>query len=105
MLSSSSFMRSLFVKSLISLILVIATTLVLWLLRDTLTLANFSLIYLLVVLISAIYLGTRPSLLASIVSFLCFNFFLVRPLYTFLVADPRELLDLFIFFAVSVLIG
>lgn len=94
-----------FINFLISTLLVLGTTLVLWLLRDTLTPANISLVYFLVVLICAMYFGTRPSLLASIISFLCFNFFLVRPLYTFLVADPRELLDLFIFFVVSVLTG
>ncbi len=80
-------------------------TLFLWFLRDELTLANFSLVYLLSILISAIYQGTGPSLVAAVISFLCINFFLVRPLYTFVVADPHELLDLVIFFAVATLTG
>ncbi len=75
----------------------LGATLPLWVLRDVLTSANFSLVYLLVVLVSAIYQGTGPSLFAGFISFLCFNFFLVQPLYTFLVADPRDFLDLIIY--------
>jgi two-component system sensor histidine kinase KdpD len=85
--------------------LVGGVTLFLWFLRDELTLANFSLVYLLSILVSAIYQGTGPSLVAAVISFLCFNFFLVKPLYTFLVADPHELLDLVIYFAVAILTG
>ena len=63
-------------------------TFVLWVLQEELTHANFSLVYLLVVLIVAIYHGTIASLFAAFICFLCFNFFLVKPLYTFRVADP-----------------
>ncbi len=77
----------------------------LWLIRDEFTLANFSLIYSLVVLIIAMRQGIWPSLFAALLSFLCFNFFLVRPFYTFLVADPRELLDLVVFFIAASLSG
>ena len=86
-------------------LLIAAITLVLWLLHNTLTLANFSLVYLLAVLVIAIRQGIRPSLFAALLSFICFNFFLIQPLYTFLVYDPRELLDLIIFFVVAALTG
>src|SRR5690242_9406147 len=86
-------------------LLPLAATLLLWLLRDNLTTANFSLVYLLVVLVSAIYQGTGPSLFAAFVSFLCFNFFLVQPLYTFLVADTRDFLDLMIYLAAAAITG
>ncbi|HEX3050470.1 MAG TPA: DUF4118 domain-containing protein [Aggregatilineaceae bacterium] len=89
----------------ISVLLTAATTLLLWGLRAELTPANISLIYLLIVLVVAVSQGTRPSLLASLASFLCFNFFLVKPFYTFHVADPRELIDLFVFFACASLTG
>jgi two-component system sensor histidine kinase KdpD len=82
----------------IPLLLAFATTFVLWLLRDILTAANFSLTYLLLVLLVAMRQGIRASILTAVVSFLCFNFFLIQPLYTFAVADPREILDLLIFF-------
>src|SRR3954451_4635273 len=86
-------------------LLIAAATLVLWLLRNTLTLANFSLIYLLAVLVIAIRRGIGASLFAALLSFICFNFFLTQPLYPFLVYDPRELLDLIIFFVVAALTG
>jgi two-component system sensor histidine kinase KdpD len=89
----------------IATLLVLVTTLVLWLLRNFLTLANDSLIYLLLVLVIAIRYGIGSSLLTAFIGFLCFNFFLVEPLYTFLVADPREVLDLIIFLVVAVLTG
>ena len=77
----------------------------LWVLRAELTPANFSLIYLLVVLVVAISQGTRPSLFASLLSFLGFNFFLVKPYYTFHVADPRDVLDLLVFCVSATLTG
>lgn len=85
--------------------LTLSVTLVLWLLRGNLTAANISLIYVLVVLVVAVSQGTRPSLFASLLSFLSFYFFLVRPLYTFLVADSNELIDLLVFFACAILTG
>ncbi len=86
-------------------LLIVAATLILSLLRGYLTLANFSLVYLLAVLVIAIRQGIGPSLFAAALSFVFFNFFLVEPLDTFLVADPRELLDLIIYFVVAVLTG
>lgn len=85
--------------------LVILVTIPLWRIRDALTLANFSLIYLLLTLVIAVWLGTVPSLVAAFVSFFCFNFFLIKPYYTLTVADPRELLDLFIFLLVALITG
>ena len=85
--------------------LVILVTIPLWRIRDALTLANFSLIYLLLTLVIAVWLGTIPSLTAAFVSFFCFNFFLIKPYYTLTVADPRELLDLFIFLLVALITG
>lgn len=74
-------------------------------LRDTLTLANFTMIYLLVVLIVAITTGTAAAAISALVSFVCINFFLVPPYYSLLVADPREFLDLVVFSVVAVIAG
>lgn len=75
------------------------------LLRNTLTLANFTMIYLLLVLIVAISAGTIPASLSAIISFFCINFFLVPPYYSLLVADQREVLDLVVFLIVAGLAG
>ncbi len=81
------------------------TTIGLLILRDILTLANFALIYLLVVLLIAVRAGIGPSLLAAVICFLSFNFFLIKPYYTLLVSDGRELLDLIVFLLVAFLVG
>lgn len=86
-------------------VLPLGATLFLWLLRDILTSENFSLVYLLIVLVIAINQGTGPSLFAALTGFLCFNFFLVKPLYTFLVADPRDILGLTIYLVSATLTG
>lgn len=84
---------------------VTVVTILAWLLRAHLTIANFTVIYVLVVLVLAIQRGTRVALAAAFISFLCINFFLIQPYYTFLVADPREVLDLIVFFIVAALAG
>lgn len=85
----------------LSALLVVPVTAGLWLVRDALTLANFSLIYILVILVIAVWLGLGPALLAAAGSFFGFNFYLIRPYYTLAVEDPRELIDLFIFLLVA----
>ncbi len=93
------------IRAVLAMGLVVLVTIPLWAIRDVLTLANFSLIYLLLTLIIAVWLGTVPSLIAALVSFFCFNFFLIKPYYTLAVQDTRELLDLFIFLLVALITG
>lgn len=97
--------RPVWLNYLLALLLVGLLTLPLWLLRESLTLANISLLYMLVILIVAVWLGTGPSLLAALSSFISFNFFLVKPYYTLAVEDPRELIDLFVFLLAAVIAG
>jgi len=49
------------------------------------------------VLWSAARYGLGPSLFASELSTLCYNFFFIAPIYTFTVADPSQLLALIFF--------
>ena len=60
-------------------------------------LPNVSLVYLAAVLWSAARYGLGPSLFASVLSTLCYNFFFIEPVYTFTVADPSQLLALAFF--------
>lgn len=85
--------------------LLIVVTIAAWLLRDTLKLANFAMVYILVVMVMAIQRSTWVALAAALIGFLSINFFLTEPYYTFLVADPLEVLDLTIFLVVAVLVG
>jgi len=78
-------------------------TIGLWLLRGELTIANASVLYMLVTLIAAVLLGTGPAVLTAVLSFFGFNYFLVEPYYTLVVEDTRELLDLVVFLAAALI--
>jgi two-component system, OmpR family, sensor histidine kinase KdpD len=86
-----------------ALLIIAAMTFAGTLLRNTLTLSNYTMFYLLTVLVIAIQYGTGPALAATFASFICINYFLVQPLYTLAVSDPRELLDLLVFMIVVVI--
>jgi two-component system, OmpR family, sensor histidine kinase KdpD len=66
---------------------------------------QWSLLYLLVVGLVAGLSGVRPALLAAVLAFLCWNFFLLPPYGTFRVADPKDWLSLFVFLVVAVAMG
>ncbi len=64
-----------------------------------------SLVFLIAVLTSAIAWGLLPSLLAAILSTLAFNFFFLPPLYTFTISDPENVVALFFFLVVAVIVS
>lgn len=92
-------------RFLLALLMVALTTLVLFFLRDRLSLANESLLFMLVTLIAAVWLGTGPSVLAAVAGFFAINFFFVQPYYTLAAANPRDLLDLIIYLAAALIAG
>ena len=67
--------------------------------------ANVSLIFLPAVLFSATRYGLLPSLFGAIMSSLCYNYFMLPPLYTFTIGDPDNVLAFFAFIAVAFLIS
>jgi two-component system sensor histidine kinase KdpD len=46
-----------------------------------------------------------PGILAALLAALCLNYFFLPPLYTFTIADPRNVFALFAFLAAAILIG
>ncbi|WP_448191101.1 DUF4118 domain-containing protein [Azospirillum sp. sgz301742] len=72
-------------------------------LQPRLALGNLALVFLTAVLASAVTGGLWPSLYASLLSVLAYNFFLIPPLYTLTVADPDNLVTLFFFAVVAVI--
>jgi two-component system sensor histidine kinase KdpD len=66
---------------------------------------NISLAYLLVVLALASTRRLYPAILASVVAFLSFDFFLVPPFYTFTIAKLEEWLALFVFLVTAIITG
>ncbi|MBU1174140.1 MAG: sensor histidine kinase KdpD [Alphaproteobacteria bacterium] len=66
---------------------------------------SLSLFFLLAVLTVAARLGLWPSVYASILSFLAYNFFLTEPYFTFHVANRGVILTLFLFLATAIVTG
>jgi two-component system sensor histidine kinase KdpD len=73
-------------------------------LQALLGVTNVALVFLTAILIGAALYGLGPSLFASVVAILAYNFFFLPPLYTFTIADPENVVALF-FFAVVALIA
>ncbi len=69
--------------------IVTAATLIGELLRPVFDPANLIMLYLLGVILSAVYLGPGPSVLVSILSMLAFDFFFVPPIHTFRTTDVQ----------------
>jgi two-component system sensor histidine kinase KdpD len=70
-------------------------------LRQTVAVSNVALVLMLAVLASAVAYGLWPSLFACVVLALAYNFFFLPPLYTFSIADPENILTLFVFVLVA----
>lgn len=66
-------------------------------------LPNISMMFLAAVLFAAVRYGLGPSLFASVLSTLSYNYFFLEPLHTFTVADPSNVVALFFFLLVAVL--
>jgi two-component system sensor histidine kinase KdpD len=66
---------------------------------------SVSLVFLTAVLVSAIAWGLLPSLFAAFLSVLAFNFFFLPPLYTFTIGDPDNVVALFFFLIVAVIVS
>jgi two-component system, OmpR family, sensor histidine kinase KdpD len=66
---------------------------------------SVALVYLLLVVLGAIGLGTWTGLTAALLSAMAYNFFFIPPIYTFLISDRQELFALVVFFAVALLTG
>jgi K+-sensing histidine kinase KdpD len=64
-----------------------------------------ALAFLLVVLFVALFWGSKPALLASVVSAVCFNYFFLPPLYTLTIAHPQNWVALIVFFTTAMAVG
>ncbi len=66
---------------------------------------NILMLYLLVVLALASTRGLFAAVVASVVAFLCFDFFLIPPLYTFTIGSIDGWVALFVFLVTAILTG
>lgn len=68
-------------------------------------LASVSMLYLLVITLVALVLGRGPAVWASLLAFLCFDWFFVNPRHAFNVAEPAEWIALIVFLTSAMVIG
>jgi two-component system sensor histidine kinase KdpD len=66
---------------------------------------NVDLVFLTAVVGVAVRYGLWPSLLASVASALCYNFFFLPPIYTFTIADPHNIAAFALFTLVAVIVS
>ncbi|MBV9200256.1 MAG: sensor histidine kinase KdpD, partial [Alphaproteobacteria bacterium] len=75
------------------------------LIKQVIAVQSISLVFLTAVLASAIAWGLWPSMFTAVVSMLAYNFFFLPPIYTFTIADPENVLALFFFLVVAVIVS
>jgi two-component system sensor histidine kinase KdpD len=75
------------------------------LLQEFMGVSNVALVFLTAILASAVAYGLWPSLFACLISVLAYNFFFLPPLYTFTIADPENIVALFFFAVVAVIVS
>ena len=66
---------------------------------------NTDLVLLTAIVAIAVRFGLWPSLLASVVSALCYNFFFTEPYHTFSIADPRNVIAVIFFTIVAIIVS
>jgi two-component system, OmpR family, sensor histidine kinase KdpD len=75
------------------------------LLKNSVDTANFTVFYLLMVVLSAIWWGMGPAIVCSFGSMFAFDFFFVQPYYSFSVNDFRYLYIFFGFLIIGIITG
>jgi two-component system sensor histidine kinase KdpD len=85
-------------------VLALATGLNLLLQRYVNPVALYS-VYLVAVILVALRLGTGPSVLASVLSLLAYDFLFVEPKLTFVIVNPGDMLGALVFFVASIVVG
>ena len=87
-----------------SLLFLAAVTAALLPFRPRLTILDVTLIYLIAITVASLRTTTGPGITASVLAFVCFDLFFVPPYYTFSVARPDDLLALFVFLGIAVVV-
>lgn len=80
-------------------------SLVAFLLRNSLNQINLLFLFLLPVVLSALYLGRGPSILAAVMSILSFDYLFVPPFFSFAVSDFTYFLSYVVFIVIVVVIS
>jgi K+-sensing histidine kinase KdpD len=89
----------------VAIVAISLTTVVLVPLRDTVNSTTIALGYLFVAVLVSTFFQRWAALTSAILAALAFNYFFLPPLYTLTIAEPQNLVALFVFLAVAVTVG
>jgi two-component system sensor histidine kinase KdpD len=90
---------------LITIMMIIAVTLLNFLLQGFVNRLSLVYIYLIATIASALLYGTGPSLFSSVISLLTFDFFFTGPRYSLTMNHPHDIINVIVFFLTSIIIG
>jgi two-component system sensor histidine kinase KdpD len=90
---------------LIAFMLIAAITAAFSLLRDVLDTTLIALLYLIPLGVITAFWGLGPGITSALVTFLTFNYFFIQPYFTFTVHQPTDIVVLFVFLVVAVVIS
>ena len=103
-MQSPSFLPRLW-EHVLSLTLIAFVTAVFFVLRDELDTTLIALLYLIPLGMITARFGLGPGIASALITFLTFNYFFIRPFYTFTVHQPTDLVILVVFLIVAVVIS
>ena len=98
-------MLSRFWQYLLAFLLIASITAVFFVLRDELDTTLIALLYLIPLGMITARFGLGPGIASALITFLTFNYFFIRPFYTFTVHQPTDLVILVVFLIVAVVIS
>lgn len=76
-----------------------------WYLHGVISAANIALLFIVIVIVTAINTSTGPALVSALVSFLAFNVFFTEPRGSFLVLHDQDLLTIGLFLVTALVVG
>ena len=103
-MQSSAFLSSLW-RYLLSILLIVSITAILFALRDVLDTTLVALLYLLPLGIITAFWGLGPGITSAFITFLTLNYFFIEPYYTLTVHQPTDVVILAVFLIVAVVIS
>jgi two-component system sensor histidine kinase KdpD len=90
---------------LLTILMVIAVTLLNLFLQKFIHPRSLVYIYLIGTIASALLFGTYPSVFSSVISLLTFDFFFTEPRYSLTMNHPHDIINVVVFFLTSIIIG
>jgi K+-sensing histidine kinase KdpD len=97
--------RRIVIASLTTVLALVISTGLVWLLEQRFGVSNASSAYLLAVVAIAVAYGTVAAALTAVGAFLAYDFLFTQPLYTFTVADPEEWVNVVLLLVVGIVVG